>query len=174
MKSAIRLPQNQMSKSLIVLCRDEAATDALGAATADAISSGITIALNGQLGSGKTRFVRALCQRLGIDTSTVNSPTFVILQLYSDGRIPVAHMDTYRLADTDEFLAIGAEEFLFSDEWLNLVEWAERVEPVLPEDRIEIRIVQTAELQREFTLTSSGPRSRSILEAMVQAGYPFA
>ena len=87
---------------------DEDATGLLGAQIARSVVEGVVIELNGQLGAGKTRLVRAICEALGIDTAQVNSPTFVLLQLYTDGRIPVAHFDTYRLGDVDEFLQIGA------------------------------------------------------------------
>lgn len=155
-----------MNSSLTFLSRCEEDTDKLGHALASVLTGGLPIALNGQLGSGKTRFVRALCGGLKIDTSVVNSPTFVIMQLYTDGRIPVAHFDTYRLGDLDEFLSIGADEYLLSDDWLCLIEWADRIADVLPEDHLEIRITQVAETSREFQLTSSGPRSHAIIQAL--------
>ncbi len=155
-----------MNSSLTFLSRSEQDTDKLGHALASVLTDGLPIALNGQLGSGKTRFVRALCRGLNIDTSVVNSPTFVIMQLYTDGRIPVAHFDTYRLGDLDEFLSIGADEYLLSDDWLCLIEWADRISEALPEDHIEIRITQVAETTREFHLASTGPRSHAIIQAL--------
>ncbi len=155
-----------MNSSLTFLSRSEQDTDKLGHALACVLTHGLPIALNGQLGSGKTRFVRALCSGLNIDTSVVNSPTFVIMQLYTDGRIPVAHFDTYRLGDLDEFLSIGADEYLLSDDWLCLIEWADRIAEVLPEDHLEIRITQVAETSREFQLTGTGPHSHAIVQAL--------
>lgn len=157
-----------MSSRVAFQSHNEAETDQLGASLAGVLSYGLTIALDGQLGSGKTRFVRALCQALGIDTTSVNSPTFVILQHYTDGRIPVAHMDTYRLADIEEFLAIGAEEYLDSDEWLTVIEWADRIAPVLPADRLTITIRQLGETQREFVFAAGGVRSQAVLTALQQ------
>lgn len=158
-----------MSSPLTLLSHSEADTDALGAVLAESLTEGLTIAFNGELGSGKTRFVRALCAGLGIDTRTVNSPTFVIMQQYTDGRIPVAHIDTYRLADVDEFLATGADEYLESEEWLTVVEWADRISEVLPEDCLQIDIRQVGETAREFRITAFGPRSRVVLDAMSQS-----
>ena len=155
-----------MNSSLTFLSQSEQETDRLGHALAAVVTHGLPVALNGQLGSGKTRFVRALCSGLGIDTAFVNSPTFVIMQLYTDGRIPVAHFDTYRLGDLDEFLSIGADEYLLSDEWLCLIEWADRISEVLPDDHLEIRIQQVAETTRQFQLQSTGPRSGRIVEAL--------
>lgn len=155
-----------MTSSLTFLSQSEHETDQLGAALAAVLDSGLVIALNGQLGSGKTRFVRALCNALDVDTALVNSPTFVIMQLYTDGRIPIAHIDTYRLGDLDEFLAIGADEYMLSDEWLCLIEWADRIAEVLPDDYLEIRIQQVSETTREFQLRSTGPRSSHLVDAL--------
>lgn len=146
----------------------EAATDRLGHVLSEVLCAGITIALNGQLGSGKTRFVRSLCLGLGADPARVSSPTFVLLQIYPDGRIPVAHFDTYRLADIDEFLAIGADEFLNSDELVCVVEWADRVRDALPPDRLTIDITQTGCESREFLMRASGPRSARVLHSLLQ------
>jgi tRNA threonylcarbamoyladenosine biosynthesis protein TsaE len=157
-----------MNSSVTFLSHSEAETDQLGSALAGVLSCGLTIAIDGQLGSGKTRFVRALCESLGIDTTKVNSPTFVILQLYTDGRIPVAHMDTYRLADIDEFLAIGADEYLDSNDWLALIEWADRIAAVLPADRLTVTIRQSGETQREFVFKAGGLRSESVLATLRQ------
>ena len=148
----------------IITCSDESETDLLGASIAKSISGGIVIELNGQLGAGKTRLVRAICGSLGIDMIQVNSPTFVLLQLYTDGQIPVAHFDTYRLGDVDEFLSIGADEFTQSDDWLCLIEWAERVSECLPADRLRIDIYATNAESRRFELSSCGPSSFALLQ----------
>jgi tRNA threonylcarbamoyladenosine biosynthesis protein TsaE len=158
-----------MTDSWSYLSRNEAETDILGLRLAAALDTGIVVALNGQLGSGKTRFVRALCAGLGINTDHVNSPTFVIQQLYTDGRIPVAHFDTYRLADVDEFLSIGADEFLNSDEWLCLIEWAERIQEALPPDHLAISILQTGTTSREFRFASHGTGSDVLLARLRMA-----
>ena len=153
----------ESSNSFIFACSSEADTDQLGAWIAESIEEGCVIELNGQLGAGKTRLVRAVCGSLGIDTSQVNSPTFVLLQLYTDGRVPVAHFDTYRLGDIDEFLAIGADEYTGSNEWLCLIEWAERVSECLPEDRLRVDITATGEHTRRFVINSMGPFSAAVL-----------
>lgn len=145
-------------------CADEAATDSLGACLAESVVEGLVVELNGQLGAGKTRLARAICAGLGIDITQVNSPTFVLLQLYTDGRFPVAHFDTYRLGDTDEFMAIGANEFTASRDWLCLIEWAERVTACLPDDRLRINISATSAKARHFVLSSSGRVSGALLQ----------
>lgn len=155
------LPQNEI---FTVTCSDESATEKLGAIIAESITDGIVIELNGQLGAGKTRLVRAICGSLGIDTNQVNSPTFVLLQLYTDGRIPVAHFDTYRLGDIEEFLAIGADEFTQSSNWLCLIEWAKRVSECLPTDRLRIEISATDADSRRFEFSGFGPSSARLLQ----------
>ena len=145
-------------------CADEAATDSLGACLDESVVEGLVVELNGQLGAGKTRLARAICAGLGIDITQVNSPTFVLLQLYTDGRFPVAHFDTYRLGDTDEFMAIGANEFTASRDWLCLIEWAERVTACLPDDRLRINISATSAKARHFVLSSSGRVSGALLQ----------
>ena len=155
-----------MSDILQFLSHSEVETDSLGTALADVITAGLPIALNGQLGSGKTRFVRAVCAGLGVDTTVVNSPTFVIMQLYTDGRLPVAHLDTYRLGDVHEFLAIGAEDYILSAEWVSLIEWSDRVTEVLPVDRLEITICQTGEHTRQFNFRATGLRSQAVLNTL--------
>ena len=148
---------------IVVECRSEKDTQALGTRLANALLCGLTVALHGQLGSGKTFLVRVVCSALGVGEGEVNSPTFVLMQTYAGGRLPVFHFDTYRLGDVDEFLAIGAEEYLLDPEVVCFVEWADRVAEVLPADHMAIRIEQTAQTSRRFTFTANGPLSEAVL-----------
>lgn len=158
-----------MTATATFLSANEQNTDWLGAVVASQLHNGLTIALNGQLGSGKTRFTRALCGALGVDTSRVTSPTFVLMQLYTDGRLPVAHFDTYRVGDTDEFAAIGAEEYLNSKDWICLVEWADRVTGILPTDRLTIQIQHESPTSRSFDFSASGELSKAVLNGISAA-----
>lgn len=155
-----------MGEFVSLLSNSENETDEIGRKLASVLQPGITIALDGELGSGKTRFVRAICDGLGVSDELVNSPTFVLMQSYTSGRLPVFHFDTYRLGDVDEFLAIGAEEYLTSESSICLVEWAEIVESVLPVDRLQIRITQTGAQSRTFKIAASGPSSQSVLAGL--------
>lgn len=141
----------------------EGDTGRLGAALASVVCAGLTLSLNGQLGAGKTHFVRALATGLGVCESHVSSPTFVVLQQYVDGRIPLAHFDVYRLGDVDEFLSLGGAEYLDSAEWLCLVEWGERLGAVLPADHLELEISHAGETSRRFRFRSTGPLSAGVL-----------
>lgn len=153
-----------MDSTLEFHSSSEAETAEFGRTIAGVLQPGMTIALVGDLGAGKTRFVRAVCAGLGIDEADVTSPTFVLIQEY-DGRWPVYHFDTYRLRDLDEFLELGPEEYFDSD-GICMVEWADRVAEALPADHLRVEIAITGETSRCFTATSSGPVSNSVLNRL--------
>ncbi len=134
--------------------RNEDDTRRLGAALADVMSEGTTVALIGTLGAGKTRLVQAIALGLGVAPGTVVSPTFVLCQEYY-GRRTLYHMDAYRVKDDDEFLQLGSEEYFESD-GITLVEWADRVIDCLPSDRIEIHIEVAGETARRFGIVALG------------------
>ncbi len=95
------------------------------------------IALKGELGAGKTVLVKGIARGLDVEEEP-NSPTFVIMNAY-DGRIPLYHFDLYRISDIDELEGIGYEDYFFG-EGVSVIEWADRVENILPEETIKIEI----------------------------------
>ena len=113
-------------------------TRKLGLAIAEAAEAGDVVALIGDLGTGKTALTRYIAEGLGV-TNTISSPTFTIVKEYKSGRMPLYHFDVYRLGDSEEFLDIGAEEYLYGD-GLCVIEWADIVEDVLPEKTVTISI----------------------------------
>jgi tRNA threonylcarbamoyladenosine biosynthesis protein TsaE len=131
-------------------------TAALGAALAEALPDGSVIALLGTLGAGKTQLVQAVAAASGVNPRDVTSPTFVLINEYR-GRRPIYHFDAYRIADDDEFLQLGPEEY-FEGRGLTFVEWAERVASCLPSERLEIRITVLADTSRRFDLEGIGRR----------------
>ncbi len=142
----------------------EQETDRLGALLADALQVGDIVALNGELGAGKTRLVRAIVRSLCPAGQRVSSPTYVLVQQY-EGETPVFHFDAYRLADVDEFLELGAEE-IFEDGGICLIEWANRVDEVLPPASLRIDIRVTGLQSREYRLSGSDERPIEIIEAV--------
>ena len=94
--------------------------------------------LTGDLGVGKTVFTQGVAAGLGI-TEPVSSPTFTILQIYEEGRLPFYHFDVYRIGDIEEMEEIGYDDYFFG-EGICLIEWAELIEEILPKDRISITI----------------------------------
>jgi tRNA threonylcarbamoyladenosine biosynthesis protein TsaE len=147
---------------LIYTAADESVTAALGAALAEILPGGCTVALCGTLGAGKTRLVQAIAEASGVDRRTVVSPTFVLVQEYA-GRRMIYHFDAYRLKDLDEFLALGPEEYFDSD-GLVLIEWADRVIDGLPGDYLQIEILVTGTNERKFEISSKGEKYRDVLE----------
>ncbi len=104
---------------------------------------GDVICLSGDLGTGKTVFSKGLAKGLGIKEPVV-SPTFTILQEYKEGRLPLYHFDTYRVADPEEMYEIGFDDYLYGD-GVCLIEWPEMVEELLPEKRMEIKLSKVPE-----------------------------
>jgi len=143
---------------------DESGTVALGAALADTLPGGTTVALCGTLGAGKTRLVQAIAQSVGVDRSEVTSPTFVLIREHH-GRHTVYHIDAYRLHDEDEFLELGVEEY-FGGDGLVLIEWADRVANCLPKDHIEIHIEVTGPQSRQFEVVPIGERYATMPEQL--------
>lgn len=121
-------------------------TDRLGQLIASAARPGDVLALVGTLGAGKTRLVQAIAVAVGNDAQQITSPTFVLLNEYVAGRLPLFHFDVYRLKDEDEFLELGAAEY-FDRDGVTLVEWGDRVEQLLPE-RTSIIEIDLADADR--------------------------
>ena len=104
--------------------------------------------LTGDLGVGKTVFTQGGAAGLGI-TEPVNSPTFTIIQEYEDGRLPFYHFDVYRIGDLEEMEEIGYDDYFFG-QGICLIEWAELIEEILPEKRIEVTIEKDLEKGFEY------------------------
>ena len=115
-------------------------TKQLAAKIASQFRGGEVIGLVGELGSGKTTFVQGLAKGLGID-EIVNSPTFVLMKMYkTEDRRPkiLIHVDCYRLTDSQELIDIGLEEYLGKEDTVVVIEWAEKVQDLLPKDSMMI------------------------------------
>ena len=104
---------------------------------------GMVISLTGDLGVGKTVFTQGLAKGLGIE-EPVNSPTFTIVQVYEEGRLPLYHFDVYRIGDIEEMDEIGYEDYVYGD-GVSLIEWANLIEEILPEHFTEIKIEKNLE-----------------------------
>ncbi|REJ69026.1 MAG: tRNA (adenosine(37)-N6)-threonylcarbamoyltransferase complex ATPase subunit type 1 TsaE [Planctomycetota bacterium] len=146
------------------LAADEQDTERLGEGLARALPAGSVVGLDGPLGAGKTRLVQGLATTLGARREDVVSPTFVIIHEYAAEK-PVYHFDAYRIADDDEFLELGPDEY-FASPGITLVEWAERVERCLPRERLAVRVEVADTTSRRFTLTAFGPGYQSVLDSL--------
>lgn len=105
--------------------------------------AGEVYTLTGDLGVGKTVFTQGFAKGLGIDES-VNSPTFTILQIYEDGRLPLYHFDVYRIGSVEEMEETGFEEYIMGD-GVSLIEWADLIEEILPRKRTRVLIEKDLE-----------------------------
>ena len=108
-----------------------AETETLGRQFARKLDAGSVLALSGELGSGKTQFVKGLVAGLGSDVA-VTSPTFTIIHEYADGRLPVYHFDFFRLQDRQSLARLGLDDYFFGD-GVCVIEWADRFPDLIPE-----------------------------------------
>jgi tRNA threonylcarbamoyladenosine biosynthesis protein TsaE len=129
-------------------------TARVAAAVARHLRAGDVVLLHGQLAAGKTTFVTAAAAALG-SPEQVTSPTFMLAQFYAGGRVPVLHLDTYRLAGVAEFRDLGLEEQLA--ESVTFVEWGGLVETELPE-HLAVTLEPAGADSRDITITAHGPR----------------
>jgi tRNA threonylcarbamoyladenosine biosynthesis protein TsaE len=146
----------------VFTANDEADTERLGQTLAAALPGGTVVALIGTLGAGKTRLVQEFAAAHGVPREAATSPTFVLVNEYR-GRVPIYHIDAYRLRDEVEFLELGTEEY-FDSTGVTFIEWADRVADCLPAERLEIRCGAVGETVRRFTLRGTTPRIEACVE----------
>jgi tRNA threonylcarbamoyladenosine biosynthesis protein TsaE len=118
------------------------------------LKAGDVLLLLGDLGAGKSEFTRGLAQGLGIQ-GTVASPSFTILNVYEDGRVPLYHFDWYRLNSAEELYEMGMDEYLGGD-GIAVVEWPSQCPEAIPADYLEISLTPMGESEREITITPRG------------------
>ena len=111
---------------------------------------GDVVCLEGDLGAGKTHFVKGIASHFGVKEDAVNSPTFTLINEYS-GETPIFHFDCYRLNSEQEALEIGAEEYLFGD-GISVIEWPQKIGNLLPSDSVWVSITHKNEREREIII----------------------
>ncbi|MCS7207877.1 MAG: tRNA (adenosine(37)-N6)-threonylcarbamoyltransferase complex ATPase subunit type 1 TsaE [Dehalococcoidia bacterium] len=141
------------------------ATREVGAILGKHALAGDLLLLMGELGSGKTTLVQGLCQGLGVP-EPARSPTFVLVHRYQ-GRLPVYHVDLYRIGSVPEAVDLGLEDFVGQD-GVTVVEWAERALPAFPQDYLLVRFTWEGETLRLLHLSGEGTRG----EAWLARAYP--
>ena len=130
-------------------------TEALGARLAERLQPGDVVALTGELGAGKTCFTQGVARGLGVRGRAV-SPTFVLVNEYR-GRLPVHHVDAYRTESLTELLDLGLDEMLSGD-GVTIVEWADKLEPLLPPRAIRVHIEGVGDEPRCITIRDPATR----------------
>src|SRR4051794_6798276 len=146
-----------------LITKDSVETSHFAARLAELLQPGDVIALEGDLGAGKTTFTKGLAKGLEIK-KTVNSPTFTIIKEYH-GRLPLYHMDVYRVADSYEDL--GFDEY-FEGDGVTVVEWAHLIEEQLPKEHLSIFLYHEGEDQRKFVLVPKGERYQELCKEIFE------
>ena len=142
-------------------------TKALGAALAEQLLPGDVLLLRGDLGAGKSELARGVARGLGV-AGHVPSPSFTILQVYEDGRLPLYHFDWYRIAGAEELYELSLDEYLYGS-GVSVVEWPEMALDAIPETYLEIHITAAGETERLLSFEPVGgfhPLDYTLLEAI--------
>lgn len=121
----------------------------IGKELANRLSPGSIVALSGPLGAGKTTMIKGIAQGLGV-TESVTSPSFTILTDY-EGRLPLYHLDLYRINSAAEFEYLGTDDFIYG-EGVTVIEWAEKAEEFLPEEKVIVNIELTEDNERRIRI----------------------
>jgi tRNA threonylcarbamoyladenosine biosynthesis protein TsaE len=132
-----------------VTTQSEEETAAIGREVASTLSAGDVLLLYGDLGAGKTAFVRGLAEGLGIPRDEVSSPTFTLIQEYRGGRLPLFHVDLYRIEDPREFDELGLDEI--AEDGVLTIEWADKY-PRPPAHAVRVSISHAGESERRVTI----------------------
>jgi len=147
-----------------ILSHSEEETIKLGETLSKSLRPGDIVCLFGNLGSGKTTFVKGVAKGLKIDPDKVNSPTFVLLNIY-DGTPPLYHFDLYRIEQDSDIAAIGCEEFMYGD-GVSIIEWAEHLKENTPKNYLSVRLTHKHNDDRQITLSGKGQRYQELIKAL--------
>ena len=147
-------------KDFLITTNSKEETMALGKKLAHVLPNGVTLTFTGDLGAGKTTFVRGLAEGLHIK-EVVQSPTFNIMKIYLKGDRPLIHIDAYRLADIDT--DIGLDEYIGYETGITVIEWPMYIQKLIPEDAINVEIKNLGGDTREIKMTM---KDDSLFEAL--------
>ncbi len=159
----------QQAKAFLTT-RTEEETAHIGELLGSTINQPLVVALDGELGTGKTVFVRGAAAGLGVEEQQVSSPTFVLLKIYH-GRLPVYHFDFYRLSEEDDFLELGFEEYL-PGEGAAFIEWAHRLPFLLPTAYLQVNFERFDDSKgegRRIWFTPSGAAASRAVDYLLGA-----
>ncbi len=148
-----------MSGESTIIARTAEATEAAGERLAGGLGPGDVVALTGELGAGKTCFVQGLARGLGVDR-VATSPTFVLVNEYR-GRLPVHHVDVYRTGSLTELLDLGFSELLDGD-GVTVIEWADKIAPLLPARAIHVHIEGVGDEPRRISTRRGVPPAAGV------------
>ena len=139
-------------------------TEAFGIRIGGLLKSGDILCLNGDLGAGKTTLTKSIGLGLGVD-DYITSPTFALINEY-EGRIPLYHFDVYRLENVEELYDLGFDEYFYG-EGVSIIEWADKIQALLPKDRIVLDIEKGVDVDRRIiNVTGFGSRYNEVLKEL--------
>lgn len=133
----------------------------IGRKISGSLKQGDIICLFGELGSGKTILAKGIASGLGIKNNAVISPSFVLMRIYQ-GKLPLYHLDLYRLKNTQDILVLGFEEFIYG-QGVTVIEWPDRLGNFLPQEFLRIELSFKADSQRYLVFSATGERNRKLL-----------
>ncbi len=144
--------------------KSEKETQSLAAKLAKLLKGSEIICLFGDLGAGKTTFVKGMAKAFKIDPKTVSSPTFVFLNIYK-GKLPLYHFDLYRVEDIEDLGGIGYDEFLYG-EGVALVEWADKLGELMPKEYLSIEICHKGADTRDLKINAVGEKYDKLIKGL--------
>ena len=152
MATSIQTESSRINLPLLIKSSSAEETFALGKSLARLLGKGSVVTLKGPLGTGKTVFAKGLAHGLAI-TEEVTSPTYTIVSEYqafiSGEKIPVYHIDAYRLRGNDDFTAIGGEEIIYG-EGISIIEWPERINAFIPDEALKVEFEIIGDVERQI------------------------
>jgi len=143
-------------------------TEKLGRCLGRIVKKGYIICLTGDLGVGKTEFVKGVAKGMGIE-DYITSPTFTIVNEYQ-GTLPLYHFDVYRINDVEEMYEIGCEEYFYGD-GVSIIEWADLIQDIIPKENIRVHISKDLEMgedHRNISIETTGAFYDSVLREMIE------
>jgi len=159
--------QKKEKTLLEMTSRSAQETEQFGEQLGRLLMPGDVVGLVGELGTGKTTLIRGLANGLGLNPDDVKSPTFILLREYP-GRVPLIHIDAYRLDGTEGAVVWEDPDWLFSPHKVTVIEWADRVGSWLPEGALVVRVTHKSTHQRHVTCEGRGARTQQLTELMRQ------
>lgn len=147
-----------------VTTQDRSETRTLGRRLGEMVQAGDVICLQGELGAGKTTFVQGLGTGLGIRQS-IHSPTFILANEHRGGRVPLYHLDAYRVQSTAEAIGFGLDDYL-DGRGVVVIEWAEKIRAGLPDESLWIEFEHAGENERTLSFTARGAHYTELLSRL--------
>jgi tRNA threonylcarbamoyladenosine biosynthesis protein TsaE len=137
----------------------------LGRMLARRLEAGDIVCLEGELGSGKTVFTKGIAEGLGINKAKVTSSSFILIRRHLGGRIPLYHFDLYRLKKPGDIIAVGYEEY-FYDEGVSVIEWAQKLECLMPKEHLMVELSYRGENKRILKFSAASARYKKLLKEL--------